>query len=237
MIKHIPNGLTMINLLCGVMGIVGCFSGNIDLVPILVAIALLADFLDGYAARALGVHSELGKQLDSLADCVTFGVLPGIIFLFLFSQKAGFGTFDLRHPNIGFISFLYPICAALRLGKFNIDTRQTVNFIGMPTPAGGIFTTGLLLVFLFNTFGMAHLITDKLFLAITVPILSWLLVSPIPMFSLKANLRVWKGNEVKIIFFIVCAILLATCGWLSFPLIIALYALISGIMYITGKNI
>jgi CDP-diacylglycerol--serine O-phosphatidyltransferase len=214
----------MINLLCGVMGIVGCFSGNIQLVPWLVAIALLADFLDGFAARALKVHSELGKQLDSLADCVTFGVLPGIIFLFLFSQKGGFGTLDLTKPNIGFISFLYPICAALRLGKFNIDTRQTVNFIGMPTPAGGLFATGVLLVFLNNTFGLTALTTNHLFLAITVPILSWLLLSPIPMFSLKANLKQWKGNEAKIVFFASCAILLATCGWLAFPLIITLYA-------------
>ncbi|MBK7640510.1 MAG: CDP-alcohol phosphatidyltransferase family protein [Bacteroidetes bacterium] len=88
MIKHIPNGLTMINLLCGVMGIVGCFSGNIQLVPWLVAIALLADFLDGFAARALKVHSELGKQLDSLADCVTFGVLRASFSCSFFRKKA-----------------------------------------------------------------------------------------------------------------------------------------------------
>ena len=150
--KHIPNAVTMINLAAGCLAIVSCLEGNYGLVLLLVAVSLIADFADGLLARALDAKSELGVQLDSLADAVSFGVLPGMILFILLEQAfahpimegvttvADYSAGVLRPEYLG---FLFTIFAVVRLGKFNIDTRQTENFIGLSTPAASLFVFGL----------------------------------------------------------------------------------------------
>ena len=148
--KHIPNSLTLLNLFSGCCGIVACLQHLYFLVPIFIGISLVADFLDGFVARALNVKSELGGQLDSLADMTTFGVLPGIMLFSIISAKSNFLTgisvtestnFIIENP-LALLGFVYTIFACLRLAKFNLDTRQTENFIGLNTPSGAIFILG-----------------------------------------------------------------------------------------------
>ncbi|MBX7226454.1 MAG: CDP-diacylglycerol--serine O-phosphatidyltransferase [Chitinophagales bacterium] len=236
--QHIPNALTMLNLLCGVLGIICCINGEIYAVPVLIAVALVADFLDGFVARALNVKSELGKQLDSLADCVTFGVLPGIILLFLFQVNSnGILGFSILHPTIAFSAFLYPIFAALRLGIFNIDTRQTTTFIGLPTPAGAMFILGLLLIYLMKSPGMMEWVTNPLMLVITSIGLAFLMVSPIPMFSLKMNFKNWKENKIQLVFILIAIVSIAVLREVALPFIMLVYIGIGIATFLLGKDV
>lgn len=178
--------------------------------------ALLFDFLDGFSARMLQVSSPIGKELDSLADLVTFGVLPGFMML-LWMRNA-----DLP-PYLPFIAFLIPVFSALRLANFNVDERQTKDFIGLPTPANALFISSL--VFVIDS-PMEWLRGDYFLIAITV-LFSYLLVSPMRMFSLKTTSFGWKGNELKIIFLLLCIALLAIFRLSAFPMIIILYVILS----------
>ena len=166
--KNIPNFITCLNLLCGCIGIVFAFEGNLVWSAYMVGIAAVLDFLDGFAARILKVHSEIGKQLDSLADMVSFGVLPGVVMFNLLQQSFYYELFleywkvplpnkfndiwyDTTRVNyIPYIAFLIPVFSAIRLAKFNIDTRQTNSFIGLPTPANSIFICSLPLILFFG---------------------------------------------------------------------------------------
>ena len=140
--KHIPNLITLANLLCGCISIVATFSGHIALAGFLIFIAAILDFLDGLSARLLNAYSEIGKQLDSLADIVSFGVAPAVIaFRIMFANQA-----DLPFAYLPYIAFAMVLFAALRLAKFNVDNTQTEHFIGMPTPANGLFWASLPLV-------------------------------------------------------------------------------------------
>src|SRR4051812_35201657 len=131
--KHIPNALTLLNLFSGCIGIAACFNNRVTLVPLFIGIALVADFLDGFIARLLNVKSDLGAQLDSLADMVTFGVLPGVMLY----RALGFSMEAMFFPYfpLRYFVFLYTVFACLRLAKFNLDARQTTKFIGLATPA------------------------------------------------------------------------------------------------------
>ncbi len=157
MTKHIPNSLTLLNLFSGCCGIVACLQNEYSLVPVFIGISLLADFLDGFVARALNVKSELGGQLDSLADMVTFGVLPGIMLysimhynVNLLSLHTSFEPKSILQDAWILIAFIYTLFACLRLAKFNLDTRQTENFIGLNTPSGAIFILGFYMQFFVN---------------------------------------------------------------------------------------
>jgi CDP-diacylglycerol---serine O-phosphatidyltransferase len=159
--RNIPNAITCGNLLCGCLAIVCAFNGNLIWASYLVGIAAVLDFLDGFAARMLKVHSEIGKQLDSLADMVTFGVVPGVIMFHLIQYALVFDVISNADPEllmgagaisfthwtfIPFIAFLIPVFSALRLAKFNIDTRQSDSFIGVPTPANSILIASFPLI-------------------------------------------------------------------------------------------
>lgn len=182
-----------------------------------VAIGMLADFLDGAVARLLKVSSELGKQLDSLADMVSFGLVPGVILYYLLSQNT----------NFGILGFTVTLFSALRLGKFNLDTRQSDSFIGLPTPACTIFIVGLLLLFELNRFGIAHWIAQPALLVLVILLLSYLLIAELPLFSLKFKSLHWKGNEIRFIFVAVALLLLLSLQELGLVLTIILYVLIS----------
>lgn len=222
----IPNIITLCNLAMGCMAIKFLFEGEPLLAVICSAIGLLADFLDGAVARILKVSSELGKQLDSLADMVSFGVVPGVILYHLLSESIEFA----------YVGFLITLLSAVRLGKFNLDTRQSDQFIGLPTPACTIFIIGLLLIHEFNSLGLKELIAQPaLLLAVTVTF-SYLLVAEIPLFSLKFKHLKWKDNEIRFIFAASSILLLILLREVGLVLAILLYLGLSIITNFSKKK-
>ncbi len=232
--KHIPNSLTLLNLFFGCLGIVACFKHEYILVAMFVAMALVADFLDGFVARALQVKSDLGGQLDSLADMVTFGILPGMMLFAIITTKSnlmGIGaavhqSYSFSDNYIGFAGFVYTLFACLRLAKFNLDTRQTENFIGLATPAGAIFVLGFymqyFLIWQYKT-NWDYVIYAHL-AAIIIPfILAFLMIAEIEIFSLKGNLFSWKTNKFRVLFLLSSVPQLIFLKWLSLSSIIVSY--------------
>ncbi len=196
---NLPNLLTLFNLFCGCCSIVSLKNGYyVDAVGWLIASGL-ADFMDGLVARAMKISGPMGKELDSLADMVSFGVVPGVIFhellLMSFPEAPVYGLNLHAAP-----AFLLTCFACLRLAKFNIDTRQSDSFMGLNTPAMTMFTTGILLVFHWDTFGIGTFIIQPSVLFSLIAILSYLLIAEIPMFAFKLKKLGWKGNEIQFSF-------------------------------------
>ncbi len=223
----IPNLITLTNLLLGCIAIVCTLTGRIDMVPWLIFAACWADFFDGLAARILKVSSPMGLQLDSLADMVTFGVVPGIVAFKLLEGA-------LNNPNIFLLlpGFLITLFAAYRLAKFNVDTRQTSGFLGMATPAATGFIVSLIDVQAYNILGLGSWVSNPFFLYTVILLFSFLLVSEIPMFSLKFKRIGWHGNEVRYIFMVLglglfFALMAMGYRFAGIPFVIALYFLIS----------
>ncbi len=224
--KHIPNAITCLNLFTGCLALYFAFRGELVYSAYLIGIAAIFDFLDGMVARILGAYSEIGKQLDSLADMVSFGVVPGTIMFSLLS-KSGQSVLGIPADILPFFGFLITIFSALRLAKFNIDTRQTTSFIGLPTPACSLFVGSLPLILAGGSLLYFEFILNPyLLLALTV-ILSYLLVAELPLFALKFKSLRWKDNEVRFIFLGISVILLALVKFAAIPLIIVLYILLS----------
>jgi CDP-diacylglycerol--serine O-phosphatidyltransferase len=234
----IPNILTLINLFAGCMAVVFIFNFHIELVPYCVAISLVADFFDGFAARLFKTSSDIGKQLDSLADVVSFGLVPGLVLFQMLFQNYSTGSEFYSTAKIYLYSspaFLVPLFAALRLAKFNVDTRQTNGFLGLATPAATAFIIGMLLVFNNNTYNLGPIIFDKVVIYAVIVIISGLMVSEIPMFALKFKTFGWKGNEIVYLFIILSAILLATLKFAAVSLIVILYILVSIVKQVIEK--
>ena len=229
--KHIPNIITLVNLFCGCLALPFAFSG--DYIPVfwLLTAGGVADYMDGLIARGLKVYSTLGKELDSLADMVSFGVVPGVILyrLLLEGQGAAAETSAFFLPAAP--AFLLTVFAGYRLGKFNIDTRQVDHFIGLPTPACTVFVAGLLMIFEFNSFGMRAWVSNPYFLYSCTLLLSVLLISEVPMFNLKFKNLQWAGNEIRIIFLVTAVLLLIIFREMAFSIIISLYILLSLFRY------
>lgn len=226
--RHLPNLITLLNLLCGALALVSLFEGQYVLVFWLVLASGAADFLDGLVARALGVHSPLGRELDSLADVVSFGLVPGAILyvLLLYGyHPAGLPPEGLYGPAIP--AFAFTMAAAWRLGKFNLDARQHEHFLGLSTPAATAFVVGLLLLFERDSWGLAAVVVRPPFLWSTIALLSLLMVSEIPMFSFKFKRLAWSGNEFRIIFAAVALVLLAWLREAAVSLVVVLYVLFS----------
>lgn len=234
--KHIPNFITTINLFCGCCALICVFNELFEWVFIFLLAGGIADYADGMVARLLDVKSPVGKELDSLADMVSFGVVPGaIIYMLLTKSPIGFESpFPLKWWALA--GFILTVFAALRLAKFNLDTRQTEDFIGLNTPSMTMFITGLMLIYEFNTFGMANLIVQPVFLYSVVALFSFLLVAEIPMFSFKFKGMQWQGNQDRIVFMIVSALLMIFLKEVAFSLIILLYILYSLTRYFVYKN-
>jgi len=220
--RHIPNALTCANLLCGCVGIVEVFHNNMLLSCALIGLAAVFDFFDGFAARLLKVSSPIGKELDSLADVVTFGVLPAVIIYQLLLRSVP-GLADLWIPNL---AFLMAVCSALRLAKFNIDPRQSDSFIGVPTPANALLVASLPFI-LRNHPEWEPIIVNTTNLLIFTAVMSFLLVAELPLFALKFKSFGWAGNEVRYSFLLVAAVLLGLLGFLAVPLIVGGYVLLS----------
>lgn len=224
--RHIPNTITCCNLISGCIAVSYAFMGSYGMAFLFIVIGAVFDFFDGMSARLLGVSSPIGKELDSLADVVTFGVAPSaMIFTFLVTQDypAALGS---AADIIPYTAFVMAAFSALRLAKFNLDERQTTSFIGMPTPANALFWASLIVG------GESLLSSSRCTVACVVALVfvcSWLLVSEIPMFALKFKTWGWRGNEVKYVFIATSAILLATLGMTGFAAVVAWYVVLSAI--------
>ena len=202
-VKHIPNAITCCNLLSGCTSILLTHSGHLELAGLMIFMAAVFDFFDGFAARLLKAYSPLGAQLDSLADVVSFGVAPSFI-MFSYIARTQLNPFSFRLLIAGinvlpFMALFLAVFAALRLAKFNIDDRQTTSFIGLPTPAMGIFVASLPLALLNESFTlMENLMNSPWFLLAVVIVFSYLMVSEIPFFSLKV--KSLKFKDIKHIY-------------------------------------
>ncbi|MGY6557795.1 MAG: CDP-diacylglycerol--serine O-phosphatidyltransferase [Nitritalea sp.] len=215
--RHIPNTVTSLNLLTGIIGILTVAGGNYLAGLYFILIAAVFDFLDGFLARILGVHSEIGKQLDSLADMVTFGVLPALIlqqFLAACWPEGGYWTY---------IPFLIGIFSALRLAKFNIDTRQSDQFIGLPTPANALFMGSWPFLVAASPEAVATVLGHPALLIALALLFSYLLVAELPLIALKFKNFGWRQNAFRyaIIALSIPALLLGQAA--GFPFIILSY--------------
>lgn len=223
--NHIPNTITCCNLISGCIATFWAFQGRCDLALLFIVIGAVFDFFDGMSARLLGVSSPIGKELDSLADCITFGFAPSAI------------VYEYLRPDtelLPFVVFIMAAFSALRLAKFNLDERQALGFIGLPTPANALFW-GSLIVGAGDWMKSAPFISSNLSLVILAGsfISCYLLVAEIPMFALKFKHWGWKGNEIKYIFLLTCIPLLAFLGISGLAAIIAWYIILS---IITNRN-
>ncbi|SDY48541.1 CDP-alcohol phosphatidyltransferase family protein [Hymenobacter psychrophilus] len=220
--KSIPNAVTCLNLFAGCLALRFIFADNLVLAAYFVALAALFDFFDGLLARALNVSSPIGKDLDSLADMVSFGVVPGA-FLFALLSRAGADLPDWL-PYAGFIVTVF---SALRLAKFNNDTRQSDSFIGLPTPACTLVVASLPLILANDHFALApFILSPRLLLGLTV-LLSGLLVAELPLFALKFKTLRWQDNKLRFVFLVLGVALLIGLREVAVPLIVLLYVLLS----------
>ncbi len=225
--KHIPNTITCCNLVSGCMAIAYAFSGNVELSFTWIIIGAVFDFFDGMSARLLNVSSPIGKELDSLADVVTFGVAPSTILFSELSVMSYPAILEPLRSILPFTAYIMAAFSALRLAKFNLDERQALGFIGLPTPANALFWGSLIIgagKWLEATPFMVFFLLGGILIS------SWLMVSEIPMFALKFKEWGWKGNQVKYIFLLTCIPLLAIFGLTGLAIIIAWYVIISYII-------
>ena len=222
--RHIPNIITCGNLISGCIATFFAFANNPSLALMWIVIGAVFDFFDGMSARLLGVSSPIGKELDSLADDVTFGVAPATIVFTELGVMDYPEMLEFLRPYLPFFAFVIAAFSALRLAKFNLDVRQATSFIGLPTPANALFWGALIV-------GGSEFIESAPWMLFTVMALvcltCWLLVAEIPMFALKFKHWGWKGNEVKYGFIIFSAIMLGIFGITGFSLIIACYVILS----------
>jgi len=226
--KHIPNTITCLNIFSGCVACVMAFQGEYLLAALFIYLASVFDFLDGMAARVLKAYSAIGKELDSLADAISFGMAPGII-LFAWLQQPDVNT----NTFLPYIAFLIPVFSALRLAKFNIDTRQTSSFIGLPTPANAIFIASL--ISLNNEPYLSGMLNVWVIVGL-IFILSFLLLSELPMFALKFENLTWKDNKVRYIFLSLSLVFLVVLQLAAIPLIILLFILMSLFLHLINKK-
>ena len=234
--KQIPNLITLGNLLCGVLAVGCAVNGTLQTASILICLGIFLDFFDGLTARLLGVSSPLGKELDSLADIVTSGVAPAYILSALIHNAYHcFGSSTIVH-HLSLLAFLMPLFAAYRLAKFNLDTRQSHSFLGLPVPSNALIWVGIALTTncgCHTPEGLIPIVGHPIFpyCLITISLITdILMVSEVPMFSLKFNFKdlSWRTNRIQYIFLIGCAIIIAlTHQWYAISLIILWYILLS----------
>jgi CDP-diacylglycerol--serine O-phosphatidyltransferase len=235
--KYLPNLMTMANLSCGFFGVICCFNGDVISAGALVFIGALFDVFDGMVARAVHHSSPIGKELDSLADVITFGVLPASIVhvLLLHSHQNWMYEFYFRgYPVISLLPVFIAIGAAYRLAKFNVDTTQTNSFVGLPSPSNGIFFASLPLilandnfVFQSDVLNLSPIVLNSYVLLFLTFLFSWLMVSPVRMFSFKLKSKKWADNKIVYSFMGIALVLFALLLWAAIPIIILIYVILS----------
>lgn len=229
--KHIPNLITLLNLFSGLVACVYAFDDNIQMAFIWVCIGIFFDYWDGFIARLLDVKSELGLQLDSLADMVTSGVVPGLVIykqLDNVMEVALYSNDNFALKLVPYLGFIITLGACMRLAKFNIDTRQTDSFIGLPTPGNALFIISLpMIVVTQNNEVLISVLSNPYFLVAVSCFSAYIMNAELPLFSLKIK----KGNlgqyKLQIIFIIISLILLLCLQYLAIPIIILTYIILS----------
>ena len=221
-VKNIPNSITCLNLLSGCFACIFAFQGQYDWVALCIGLSALFDFLDGMAARLLHAYSPLGKELDSLADLISFGLAPGLMVMHLMAYNSTFHGMAEYQSWWALSALLIPVFSALRLAKFNIDTRQTTSFIGLPVPANALFWIGICQAVL----RMESPVCGYAIVVLVI-IFSLLLVSEIPMFSLKFKNLKWEENYLRYLIIAVAAICLISLGLAGLAATIGLYIVLS----------
>ncbi|UYW02626.1 CDP-alcohol phosphatidyltransferase family protein [Flavobacterium agricola] len=232
--KHIPNFLTFLNLSAGLLALVHAFNGNYNEAFSLVCLGIFFDFWDGFFARKFNVSGDLGLQLDSMADMVTSGVVPGLVMYKMFADiQENQEMYNLTEETwfmgaVPYIGFLITLGSAYRLAKFNIDTRQTDSFIGLPTPANALFILSLPMILFQNQFQwVSDIISNPYFLVIISVLSAYILNAEIPLFSLKIKNFTFQKYKLQVGFLVASVILLFALQYLAIPLIILLYIFLS----------
>ena len=240
MIKQIPNIITSLNLLCGCVAIMFAVSGDLVSASFFAFAGIFLDFFDGLAARVLNAQSQVGLQLDSLADVVTSGVLPGVVMVQLLSEALTGTSLDIGtifsdtanstsiESYLPFIGLLIAVASGYRLAKFNVDTRQTTSFIGLPVPANTLLILSLPLILSFQAGQqITEIILTPWFLIIITLVSCVLLNAEIPLFGLKFKTWNFKDNAVRYLFLIASILLLVVLKFIAIPIIIFSYILVS----------
>lgn len=234
--RHIPNLITGMNVISGTMAVFMAIYGRIELAAGFIILGMVFDFFDGLSARLLHVKSDMGKELDSLADIVSFGVAPALLAHFLMrvtflpEDSMDIGDLLLWQQILIFIPVLIPFFSAFRLAKFNLDVRQSVSFIGMPVPAHALFWVSLVFAYYYLPETYGSLFGNIWVLAACVVVLSLLLTSELPMFSLKASGFGWAKNKVRYIYFLGLVLIAVFTGLSVVVFIIPFYIFLCAVM-------
>lgn len=244
--KQIPNLFTLLNLCLGTVAIIcilqtgesiASFQGtewqialpeSIAWAALFLGLAAVVDFLDGFVARLFKATSEMGKQLDSLADVVSFGIAPGLILYQLLRISLAAEPTGLETPVIAVLpAMFFPMAAAWRLARFNLDTRQLEHFEGLPTPAAGLFVASLPVLMFYNSFNIQWALTNKWVLYAICLLMPWLMISTLPLLNLKFKNFRFADNKARFILLALSLIFIVFLGWLSVPAIFISYILVS----------
>jgi CDP-diacylglycerol--serine O-phosphatidyltransferase len=232
--KHIPNAITLLNLLAGLLALIHAFNGNYNEAFSLVCLGIFFDFWDGFFARIWKVQSPIGLQLDSLADMVTSGVVPGLVmYKMLGDIQENQAQYNLTEDTyymgvVPYLGFLITLASCYRLAKFNVDTRQTDSFIGLPTPANALLIMSIPMIQFHSEFEWLVDFLSNPYVLVGITVLSsYLLNAEIPLFSLKVKSFSWEKYKMQVVFLILSVILIALLEFIAIPIIILLYVILS----------
>lgn len=232
--KQIPNFITFLNLIAGLLALIHAFNGNYNEAFSLVCLGIFFDFWDGFFARIFNAQTSLGVQLDSLADMVTSGVVPGVVMYKMLSDIQENQDIYTLTPDtyymgvVPYIGFIITIASCYRLAKFNIDTRQTDSFIGLPTPANALLIMSIPMILFANQYEwLSDILSNPYFLVGLSFLSAYLLNAEIPLFSLKVKYFSWEKNKLQAVFLAISALLLVFFQYLAIPMIILFYVLLS----------
>lgn len=235
--KHIPNLITLLNLLSGLIALVYAFDDNLQMAFFWVCLGIFFDFWDGFAARTLKVSSPLGVQLDSLADMVTSGVVPGVVmYQMLANIQQNYEQYNVTDDTfymklVPFVGFIITLGSCMRLAKFNIDTRQTDSFIGLPTPANALFIMSIPLIMSTTNYEFLITLFSNPYLLVFISLFSaFILNAELPLFSLKIKGSRINENKLPLIFLGICITALILLHFVAIPLIIGFYIILSTIL-------
>lgn len=242
--KHIPNAITLLNLLAGLLALIHAFNGNYNEAFSLVCLGIFFDFWDGFFARIWKVQSPIGLQLDSLADMVTSGVVPGLVmYKMLGDIQENQSQYNLTEDTyymgvVPYLGFLITLASCYRLAKFNVDTRQTDSFIGLPTPANALLIMSIPMIQFHSEFeGLVDFLSNPYVLVGVTVLSSYLLNAEIPLFSLKVKSFSWEKYKMQVVFLILSFILIVLLEFIAIPIIILLYVILSVVNNIMGKKV
>ncbi|WP_396160576.1 CDP-alcohol phosphatidyltransferase family protein [Flavobacterium sp.] len=242
--KHIPNAITLLNLLAGLLALIHAFNGNYNEAFSLVCLGIFFDFWDGFFARIWKVQSPIGLQLDSLADMVTSGVVPGLVmYKMLGDIQENQSQYNLTEDTyymgvVPYLGFLITLASCYRLAKFNVDTRQTDSFIGLPTPANALLIMSIPMIQFHSEFEWLVDFLSNPYVLVGVTVLSsYLLNAEIPLFSLKVKSFSWEKYKMQVVFLILSLILIVLLEFIATPIIILLYVILSVVNNMLGKKV